>query len=89
MRIHKQNDLLNKIGVGSTQDLKNRIKNREEQEAETVVTIDITPTWEGTMKQLIVLLEDGTFAGKKFAREEIIKAGQIIDNLIEEYGSES
>ena len=64
MRMHKQNDLLNKIGVGSTQDLKNRIKNREEQEAETV-------------------------EGKKFAREEIIKAGQIIDNLIEEYGSES
>ena len=88
MRMHKQNDLLNKIGVGSTQDLKNRIKNREEQEAETVVTIEVPRTWTATMQQLIVLLEEGTFEGKKFAREEIIKAGQIIDNLIEEYGVE-
>ena len=51
-------------------------------------TIDITPTWEGQMRMAIILLEDGTFEGKKFAREEIIRAGQIIDNLIEEYGVE-
>tara|TARA_B100000287_G_C20605856_1_gene770034 strand:+ start:478 stop:672 length:195 start_codon:yes stop_codon:yes gene_type:complete len=52
-------------------------------------TIDITPTWEGTMKQLIVLLEDGNFEGKKFAREEILKAGKIIDNLIESWNNTS
>ena len=51
-------------------------------------TIDITPTWEGQMRMAIILLEDGTFAGKKSARKEIIRAGQIIDNLIEEYGVE-
>ena len=51
-------------------------------------TIDITPTWEGQMRMAIILLEEGTFEGKKFAREEIIRAGQIIDNLIEEYGVE-
>ena len=54
----------------------------------SVKTIDATPSWEGTMQQLIVLLEDGNFEGKKFAREEIIRAGQIIDGLIEEYGIE-
>ena len=61
---------------------------QEQQEAETVVTIEVPRTWTATMQQLIVLLEEGTFEGKKFAREEIIRAGQIIDNLIEEYGGE-
>ena len=51
-------------------------------------TIDITPTWEGQMRMAIILLEDGTFKSKKTAREEIIRAGQIIDNLIEKYGVE-
>lgn len=53
-------------------------------------TIDITPTWEGQMRMAIILLEDGTSEGKKNAREEIVKAGQLLDKFINAptYGGE-
>jgi len=51
-------------------------------------TIDITPTWEGQMRMAIILLEDGTFKSKKTAREQIVKAGQLLDKFIEKYGVE-
>ena len=53
-------------------------KKKEMKMSEQIKTIDITPTWEGQMKMAIILLEDGTFAGKKNARDEIVKAGQLL-----------
>jgi len=44
-------------------------------------SINITPTWEQTAKMLIVLLESGNNEGKKFAKSEIVRMGQIIDNI--------
>lgn len=44
-------------------------------------TIDITPTWQETARMLVVLLERGDMQGQKYAREEIIRMGQIIDKL--------
>ena len=52
--------------------------------SEHLETIDITPTWEGQMRMAIILLEDGTFKSKKTAREQLVKAGQLLDKLIGE-----
>lgn len=41
--------------------------------------IDMTPTWEETARMLIAVLENGTFEGKKMARDEIVRMGRIID----------
>jgi hypothetical protein len=43
--------------------------------------LSIQPTWEGTSKLLLLLLEDGSDEGKDFARGEIVRMGVIIDGL--------
>lgn len=47
-------------------------------------TIDMTPTWTETARMLTVLLEEGTEEGKRVAREEIHRMGEIIDALQKE-----
>ena len=50
--------------------------------ANPVGVIDLTPTWVETAKMLIVLLECGNSAGKRFARDEILRMGRIIDDQV-------
>jgi hypothetical protein len=50
--------------------------------ANPVGVIDMTPTWRGTAKLLIVLLESGNPAAKKYAREEIERMGRILDDEV-------
>lgn len=42
-------------------------------------TIDMTPTWAETAVMLVRILENGSAESKAFARSEILRMGQIID----------
>ena len=42
-------------------------------------TINATPTWEATVRMLMVVLENGTPEGKAMAREEIIRLAKSVD----------
>lgn len=44
-----------------------------------IKTIDLTPTWSGIINGLIMLLEDGTEAGKHDARIELRRMATILD----------
>ncbi len=43
--------------------------------------IDVTPTWETAAEMLVHVMQEGTAEGQKLARSEIIRMGQIVDNL--------
>jgi hypothetical protein len=44
-----------------------------------VTSIDMTPTFAETARILIVLLENGTAEGRQYARDELIRWGQMLD----------
>lgn len=44
-------------------------------------TIDMTPTWAMIMPAILAVLEDGTDAGKKLAREELMDLAKKVDAL--------
>ena len=43
--------------------------------------IDVTPTWETAAATLAHVMRDGTAEGQKIATAEIIRMGQLVDNL--------
>ncbi len=43
--------------------------------------IDVTPTWETAAATLAHVMRDGTAEGQKLARVELIRMGQLVDNL--------
>lgn len=43
--------------------------------------IDVTPTWETAAATLAHVMADGTAEGQKLARAELIRMGQLVDNL--------
>jgi hypothetical protein len=44
--------------------------------------IDITPTWEQAVRIYLLVLEDGTEAGKVTAREELLRLARNYDALV-------
>ena len=42
-------------------------------------TVECKPTWEATAHMLIRLLTNGSADSQKFAQDEIVRMGQIID----------
>lgn len=42
-------------------------------------TIDITPSWEGVLPTLLILLADAGKEGKKVAHEELLKMARAAD----------
>lgn len=51
--------------------------------------MEIAPTWEDTARMLVALMRDGSPDGKAHAASEIIRMGQIIDQLQAERGREA
>lgn len=45
-------------------------------------TIDMTPTWEQATRVYLLVLEDGTEAGKVTAREELLRLARQYDALV-------
>lgn len=43
--------------------------------------IDVTPTWETAAATLAHVMRDGNAEGQKLARAELIRMGQLVDNL--------
>ena len=43
--------------------------------------IDVTPTWETAAATLAHVMADGTAEVQKLARAELIRMGQLVDNL--------
>ena len=43
--------------------------------------IDVTPTWETAATALAHVMQEGTAEGQKLARAELIRMGQLVDNL--------
>jgi hypothetical protein len=43
--------------------------------------IDVTPTWETAAATLAHVMRDGTAEGQKLAAAELIRMGQLVDNL--------
>jgi flagellar biosynthesis/type III secretory pathway protein FliH len=43
--------------------------------------IDVTPTWETAAATLAHVMQEGTAEGQKLARAELIRMGQLVDNL--------
>lgn len=41
--------------------------------------IDATPSWEGILPYLIVIMQDGTHEGQKLAREELRRMARLAD----------
>jgi hypothetical protein len=44
-------------------------------------TIDLTPTWQGMLKYILTLLQDGTPEGRKVAEKELSRMAQAADNF--------
>ena len=42
-------------------------------------TIDMTPSWEGAVSYLILILESGTSEGKQIAKEELRRMAKLAD----------
>lgn len=51
------------------------------ENAQEVIYIDATPTWEGVMPILFAALESGTDEGKRIAREELMKLARQVDSI--------
>lgn len=45
-------------------------------------TIDCTPTWEGILPALLLLLNDGDIEGKKTAKAELSRMAKIADEFV-------
>jgi hypothetical protein len=45
-------------------------------------TIDMTPTWETAVRIYMLVLEDGSEAGKVTAREELLRLARQYDALV-------
>lgn len=46
-------------------------------------TIDLTPTWAAVLPILLTAVEDGTFEGRKIAREELARMAGLADKYVE------
>ena len=44
-------------------------------------TIDMTPTWTETARMLVFIMDNANETGKEQARKEIMRMGEIIDDL--------
>lgn len=42
--------------------------------------IDLTPTWQGIVPALILLIENGNAEGRKFAQEELMRLAAFADS---------
>lgn len=51
--------------------------------------VDMTPTWQESIAMLIAVLENGDAKGKKMARDELLRAGRVLDMLVAERGERS
>jgi hypothetical protein len=51
------------------------------ENAQEVIYIEATPTWEGVMPILFAALESGTDEGKRIAREELMKLARKVDSI--------
>ena len=51
--------------------------------------VEIAPNWAQTARMLVVLMRDGSPDGKAYAASEIIRMGEIIDQLQAERGKEA
>ena len=52
-------------------------------------TIDTSPTWEGTINQLVSLVETSPPEIKEQAKEKLIDIGKMIDGLMESWNNTS
>ncbi len=50
-----------------------------------VGTIDMTPTWRAVLPIMIAAIQDGTFEGKKIAREELERMADLADAYVAEH----
>jgi hypothetical protein len=53
-------------------------------------TLNCAPSWEATALMLVTILQDSKdFEGRKYAKDEIIRMGKIIDQLMAEREEDS
>ena len=45
-------------------------------------TVNLQPSWESTMHMLILLLQDGSPAGKAMAKHELLTIGRQMDDML-------
>lgn len=55
----------------------------ETETEKEVTTIDLTPTWAGALRMLLVLWTDGNSEGRKVASEELFKMATLADKYVE------
>lgn len=48
----------------------------------TTQYIDVTPSWEGIVPYLVVILRDGSDEGQRLAREELHRMAQLADHAV-------
>ena len=46
-----------------------------------MLTIDLTPTWQGLMPALLVMLTDGSPEVRKFATSELMRLARAVDAM--------
>lgn len=44
--------------------------------------IDVTPSWEGILPYLVVILRDGSDEGQRMAREELHRMARLADAAV-------
>ena len=49
----------------------------------TTQYIDMTPTWEGLLPYLLVIMRDGTFSAQQTARKELTRMAKLADLYVE------
>lgn len=49
----------------------------------TTQYIDMTPTWEGLLPYLLVVMRDGSFEGQKLARAELTRMAKLADAYVQ------
>lgn len=47
-----------------------------------ISTVDVTPTWSGTVLALILMIENGTPTSKAYAKGELIRMARILDSKL-------
>ena len=55
----------------------------ETQTEKEITTIDMTPTWAGALRMLLLLWTDGDHEGRKLARKELFKMATLADKWVE------
>jgi hypothetical protein len=45
-------------------------------------TIDITPTWQGILPAILMVLDNGSDAGKNIARDELKRMATLADRYV-------